>query len=78
MLQGKFWVRAGVVKSFLQVPGITAVRFTVENEELLDSRGNPVGDMTEDTFADLQEMSRMPIAAIRLLCILQIRKEPTW
>ena len=45
-------VRAGVVKSFLQVPGITAVRFTVENEELLDSRGNPVGDMTEDTFAE--------------------------
>ena len=45
-------VRAGVVKSFLQVPGITAVRFTVENEEFLDSRGNPVGDMTEDTFAE--------------------------
>ena len=45
-------VRAGVVKTFLQVPGITAVRFTVENEDLLDSRGEPVGEMTEDTFAE--------------------------
>lgn len=43
-------VRAGVVKTFLQVPGITVVRFTVDNKELLDSKGQPVGDMNKDTF----------------------------
>lgn len=31
-------VRAGVVKTFLQVPGINSVRFTIENEDLTDSR----------------------------------------
>lgn len=45
-------VRAGVVKTFLQIPGITSVRFTIENEDLTDSRGQAVGDMTEDTFAE--------------------------
>ena len=41
-------VRAGVVKTFLQIPGITSVRFTIENEDLTDSRGQAVGDMTTD------------------------------
>lgn len=45
-------VRAGVVKTFLQVPGITSVRFTIENEDLTDSRGQAVGNMTADTFAE--------------------------
>lgn len=43
-------VRAGVVKTFLQIPGVTVVRFTVDNKELLDSKGQPVGDMNKDTF----------------------------
>ena len=45
-------VRAGVVKTFLQVPGISAVRFTVDNQELTDSKGEAVGEMTADTFAE--------------------------
>lgn len=45
-------VRAGVVKTFLQVPGISAVRFTVENQDLKDSKGESVGEMTADTFAE--------------------------
>lgn len=45
-------VRAGVVKAFLQVPGISAVRFTVENQDLTDSKGEAVGEMTADTFAE--------------------------
>ena len=45
-------VRAGVVKTFLQVPGISAVRFTVENQDLTDSKGDSVGEMTADTFAE--------------------------
>lgn len=45
-------VRAGVVKTFLQVPGISAVRFTVDNQELTDSKGQEVGEMTADTFAE--------------------------
>ena len=42
----------GVVKTFLQVPGISAVRFTVENQDLTDSKGESVGEMTADTFAE--------------------------
>lgn len=45
-------VRAGVVKTFLQVPGISAVRFTVENQDLTDSKGESVGEMMADTFAE--------------------------
>lgn len=45
-------VCAGVVKTFLQVPGISAVRFTVENQDLTDSKGESVGEMTADTFAE--------------------------
>lgn len=45
-------VRAGVVKTFLQVPGINSVRFTIENEDLTDSKGQAVGNMTADTFAE--------------------------
>ena len=49
-------VRAGVVKTFLQVPGINSVRFTIENEDLTDSRGQAVGNMTADTFAELKQV----------------------
>ena len=35
------------MKTFLQVPGINSVRFTIENEDLTDSRGQAVGNMTE-------------------------------
>lgn len=44
--------RAGIVKMFLQIPDIEAVRFTVEGQELTDSRNQAVGDMTEDTFVE--------------------------
>lgn len=45
-------VRAGVVKTFLQVPGIEVIRFTVGGEDLLDSKNEKVGDMSADTFVE--------------------------
>lgn len=45
--------RAGIVKTFLQVPDIHRVRFTVEGQELTDSRNNKIGDMTEESFLEL-------------------------
>ena len=45
-------VRAGVVKTFIQAPGIDAVRFTVNGEELTDSKGQEIGNMTEDAFVE--------------------------
>ncbi len=45
-------VRAGVVKTFLQVPGIEVVRFTVGGADLLDSKNEKVGDMSADTFVE--------------------------
>lgn len=46
-------VRSGVVKTFLQVPGFTAVQFTVNGKELRDSREQPVGSMTGAYFSEL-------------------------
>lgn len=43
-------VRAGVVKSFVQIPGVRAVVFTVGGEPLTDSRGEAVGEMNGETF----------------------------
>lgn len=46
-------VRSGVVKTFLQVPGFSSVQFTVNGKELLNSKEQPVGSMTNTTFAEL-------------------------
>lgn len=46
-------MRSGVVRTFLQVPGVTGVKFFVGGNELLDSRGQPVGVMNSETFAEL-------------------------
>ena len=43
-------VRAGVVKSFVQVPGIRAVLFLVNGDPLTDSRGEPLGEMNGNIF----------------------------
>lgn len=45
-------VRAGLVRTFLQVPGIQSVRFTVNGNPLQDSRNNSIGDMNANTFVD--------------------------
>lgn len=44
--------RAGVVKTLLQVPGIEAVKFYIGQEELKDSKDQPVGEMSDSTFAE--------------------------
>lgn len=46
-------VRAGVAQTFLQIPGIRAVRFTVAGNALLNSRNEKVEDMDRDTFLEL-------------------------
>lgn len=45
-------VRAGIVKTFIQIPSVQAVCFTVSGEELLDSKNEPVGEMTAETFSE--------------------------
>lgn len=46
-------VRAGTVRTFLQVPGIAGVKFYVGKNELLDTKGEPVGVMDNSAFAEL-------------------------
>lgn len=46
-------VRLGIVKTFLQIPGISAVKFTISGEELCNSKNEIIGEMTEDTFLEL-------------------------
>lgn len=45
-------VRAGIVKTFIQVPGIDAVKFFVGNKELTDIKEQPVGEMNGSTFVE--------------------------
>lgn len=43
-------VRASIVETLTQTPDITSVTFTVEGKELKGSNGEPVGNMTADSF----------------------------
>ena len=45
--------RAGIVKTLVQIPGIQAVKFYIGHEELKNSKKEPVGEMNENTFAEV-------------------------
>ena len=45
-------VRAGLVKSFTQIPGVTYVSFLEQGEPMTDSDGNQIGLMDKDTFVE--------------------------
>ena len=45
-------VRAGLVKSFTQIPGVTYVSFLDQGESMTDSDGNQIGLMDKDTFVE--------------------------
>lgn len=45
--------RNGIVKTFVQVPGITAVEFYVDEQPLLDSKEQPVGPLNAASFVEL-------------------------
>lgn len=44
--------RAGVVKTFIQVPDIRYVQFTVSGKPLTDSKGKEIGPMNEEFFIE--------------------------
>lgn len=46
-------VRAGVTRTFLQIPGITGVKFFVGKNELEDSKSQAVGVMDGNTFVEM-------------------------
>lgn len=45
-------VRAAIVRTLVQIPGVERITFTVEGEPLVDSSGVAVGIMTADTFIE--------------------------
>lgn len=45
-------VRAGVVKSFTQIPGVKGVSFMVNGTPLQDSNGNDIGSMSKESFVE--------------------------
>lgn len=47
-------LRAGLVKTLVQLPGVARVRLTVDGQPLRDSDGREVAAMNEDTFIDNQ------------------------
>lgn len=45
-------IRAAVVRTLTQVPGVTCVSFQINGQPLTDSAGNPLGILTADMFVD--------------------------
>ena len=46
-------VRAGVARTFLQIPGVTGIKIFIEREELKDSKGQAVGVIDGNTFVEM-------------------------
>lgn len=46
-------VRAGVARTFLQIPGVTGIKIFIESEELKDSKGQAVGVINGNTFVEM-------------------------
>ena len=46
-------VRAGVARTFLQIPGVTGIKIFIESEELKDSKGQAVGVIDCNTFVEM-------------------------
>ena len=45
-------VRASIVRTFTQLPGVERVTFTIKGEQLIDAAGTAVGVMAADTFIE--------------------------
>lgn len=45
-------VRAGIVRTFIQIPSVQAVRFTVNSEDICDSKNEVIGEMTAEMFTE--------------------------
>ena len=46
-------VRAGVARTFLQIPGITGIKIFIGNQELTDSKGQAVSLLDGNTFVEM-------------------------
>lgn len=46
-------VRAGVARTFLQIPGVTGIKIFIESEELKDSKGQAMGVIDGNTFVEM-------------------------
>ncbi len=46
-------VRAGVARTFLQIPGVTGIKIFIESEELKDSKGQAVGVIDGNPFVEM-------------------------
>lgn len=46
-------VRAGVARTFLQIPGVTGVKIFIGSQELKDSKGQAVGVLDGNTFVEM-------------------------
>ena len=61
-------VRAGIVRTFVQIEGIDRVQFYIGEAPLADADGNPVGLMRRETFVDnsAQQLNNYERNAVRL------------
>lgn len=46
-------VRAGVARTFLQIPGVTGVKIFIGSQELTDSKGQALGVIDSNTFVEM-------------------------
>lgn len=59
--------RAAIVKNFVQVPGVNYVQFYIEEEELQDASGNPVGLLRGSSFIEFSGENLGDIQSKKLL-----------
>ena len=61
-------VRAGIVRTFVQIEGIDRVQFYIGESPLIDADGNPVGLMRRESFVDnsAQQLNNYERNAVRL------------
>ena len=48
-------MRAGLVRTFVQVPEVERVTFLIDGDPLKDSKGREIGTMTADSFLEIPE-----------------------
>jgi germination protein M len=60
--------RAGLVRTFTQVSGVSRVRFMINGSPLTDSSGNEIGSLTDDSFVENsgQELNTYQNTTMRL------------
>lgn len=63
-------VRAGLVRTFVQVPEVERVTLLIDGDPLKDSKGREIGTMTADSFVENSRKGKFISISMRLLTLI--------